>query len=315
MHAQTVTPLTSGTNTSLRGLSVVTDKIIWVSGSHGTIGRSIDNGKTWKWMIVRGFENVDFRDIEAFSETSAVIMGIASPAYILRTDNGGDAWRVTFENKDSTMFLDAIEFWNEQSGVVIGDPIKGHFFIARSFDGGLHWRGIPLENYPKADSGEALFAASGTALRKLDNQEACFVTGGVHSRLFIRDEEIELPIIQGKETTGANSIGIKTNKILIIAGGDYTKPDSTFHNCFITKDAGKTWIAPTISPHGYRSCVEYISKNDWISCGTNGVDYTKDDGNTWTSISNKGFNVCRKAKNGNTVFLAGSNGTIAMLTF
>ena len=43
------------------------------------------------------------------------------------------------------MFLDAMEFWNEQSGIVIGDPIKGRFFITRSFDNGDHWQDIPFE--------------------------------------------------------------------------------------------------------------------------------------------------------------------------
>jgi len=27
------------------------------------------------------------------------------------------------------MFLDAMEFWNEQAGIVIGDPIDGHFSL------------------------------------------------------------------------------------------------------------------------------------------------------------------------------------------
>ena len=42
--AQTVQLLTSGTKTSIRGLSVVDDKTVWVSGSNGTVGRSLDGG-------------------------------------------------------------------------------------------------------------------------------------------------------------------------------------------------------------------------------------------------------------------------------
>ena len=315
LNAQKIAGLTSGTNTSLRGLSVVNDKIIWVSGSNGTIGRSIDSGKTWKWFIVQGFEKTDFRDIEAFDETAAVIMGTASPAYILRTDDGGNSWKVTFEEKDSGMFLDAMDFWNEQSGIVIGDPIHNKFFIARTFDGGMHWRGIPEKNYPEADSGEVCFAASGTNIRKLNNAEACFVSGGLRSRLFIRDQRIDLPIIQGKETTGANSIAVKNNQILITVGGDYTKPESTLGNCAISKDIGKTWMMPIITPHGYRSCVEYLGGTKWICCGTNGVDYTTDDGNKWVWIDKDGFNVCRKAKDGKSVFLAGNNGNITKFIF
>ena len=43
----TVEVLTSGTKTSIRGLSVVNDMVVWASGSKGTIGKSTDGGKTW----------------------------------------------------------------------------------------------------------------------------------------------------------------------------------------------------------------------------------------------------------------------------
>ena len=86
--AQTVKLFNSGSKASLRGLSVVTDNIIWVSGSDGTVGRSLDGGNSWNWTIVKGFEKTDFRDIEAFDKNTAIIMGIADPAYILKTIEG-----------------------------------------------------------------------------------------------------------------------------------------------------------------------------------------------------------------------------------
>ena len=315
VFSQKIQVLKTESTSSFRGLSVVNDKAVWVSGSNGTIGRSLDGGNSWKWMQVKGFEKTDFRDIEAFSETTAVIMGIGEPAYILRTIDGGNTWKVVLENKTKGMFLDAMEFWNEQSGIVIGDPINGKFFIARTFDGGNTWREIPEHNLPKADSGEACFASSGTNIRALANDEACFVSGGLRSRLFIRNTKIDLPVLQGTESSGANSIGIKNKKTLIVVGGDFTKPDSTFKNCFITFNAGKSWSAPKISPHGYRSCVEFLGKKNWISCGINGVDYSADNGITWYWISEQGFNVCRVAKNGRSVFLAGAKGKIGKLVF
>ncbi|MEO6704217.1 MAG: oxidoreductase, partial [Ginsengibacter sp.] len=242
-----------------------------------------------------------------------IIMGIGEPAYILRTTNGGEKWEVVYENKAKGMFLDAMEFWNDQSGIVIGDPINNRFYIARTFDGGKTWQDIPEKNRPMADSGEACFASSGTNIRKLNKAEAVFISGGTSSHIFIRDKKIPIPIIQGKPSTGANSIAVKNNKTMIVVGGDYTLKNDTAKNCAISKDGGLTWNLPEIFPHGYRSCVEYIKKNIWIACGLNGVDISSDDGRTWKLISNESFHVCRKAKKGKAVYFAGSNGTIGKL--
>lgn len=55
--------LNTQTNTSIRGLSVVSDSVAWVSGSNGFIGKTIDGGKVWKWTKPAGYEKLDFRDI------------------------------------------------------------------------------------------------------------------------------------------------------------------------------------------------------------------------------------------------------------
>lgn len=313
--------LTSGIKTSLRGLSVVNDNVVWVSGSDGTVGKSTNGGKNWKWFSVKGFEKKDFRDIEAFDATTAVIICVDEPAYILKTNDGGETWKVVYENKTKGMFLDAMEFWNEQSGIVVGDPINGRFFVVRSFDGGSSWRDVPFDNRPIADSGEACFAASGTNVRALDRDEAVFVSGGTKSRIFIRDKSFVLPIIQGKETTGANSISVYDDnnrnggKRMIVVGGDFNVDSSMEKNCFFSDDGGRTWAAPKIPPHGYRSCVEFLSKKIILTCGLNGIDYSSDGGKTFTWISKEGFHVCRIAKLGVTVFLAGNNGKIGKLVW
>ncbi|HSU29413.1 MAG TPA: hypothetical protein VLJ68_13595 [Chitinophagaceae bacterium] len=311
--------LTSGTNTSIRGLSVVNDNVIWVSGSHGTVGKSTNGGRTWKWISVKGFEENDFRDIEAFDAATAIIMAVSEPAYMLKTIDGGETWKVVYENKTKGIFLDAMEFWNEQAGIVVGDPIDGRFFITRSFDGGSTWQDIPMEKRPRADSAEGCFAASGTNLRTLDLDEAVFVSGGIRSRLFIRDVVKNLPVIQGKETTGANSIAVWDHKSknggkrMIIVGGDFKADSSRVKNCYISSNRGKTWTAAANPPHGYRSCVEYFSRTDLFCCGLNGVDFSWDGGRTWRWISKESFHVVRKAKSGTAVYMAGTNGKIGKI--
>lgn len=333
--------LTSKPHVSLRGLSVVSDKVIWVSGSSGTVGRSIDGGQTWTWTTVPGYEKRDFRDIEAFDETTAIIMAIAEPAQLLKTTDGGQTWRVVYENDTPGMFLDAMDFWNLEAGIVVGDPVHGRFFEAHTIDSGNTWQDIPFQQLPLADSGEGCFASSGTNIRSLNHAprpaglgsagpgstgpgpaiSACFISGGPNSRLFINNKTIDLPILQGTTSTGANSIAVKdANKPigslqLIVVGGDFTKDTVTEKNCFLTNDGGQTWTRPTTPPHGYRSCVEYIGPHSVLACGTSGVDLSTDNGMNWQLLTTTGFHACRKAKKGHAVFLAGSGGRIARFIF
>lgn len=312
--------LSEGTKTSLRGLSVINDNVVWVSGSNGMVGRSSNGGKNWKWMTVKGFEKTEFRDIEAFDANTAIIMGIAEPAYILKTQDGGDTWKVVYENKTKGMFLDAMDFYSGQEGIVVGDPVGGRVFLASTSDGGETWKDWE-DHRPAADSGEAFFAASGSNIRLYENGRYLLASGGKRSRLFSNNGVIDLPLLQGKESTGANSLDVyesanrKPTKLMVVTGGDFTNDSLTDRNCFYSTDGGRSWKAPKEPPHGYRSCVEYLSKDDLLSCGLNGVDYSSNGGKNWQLIAQEGFNVCKIARLGTAVFLAGNNGKIAKLVW
>ena len=99
LKAQHIELLEQGKPTSIRGLSVVDDKVAWVSGSSGTISTTTDGGKNWNWQQVKGFEKADFRDIEAFSDKEAIIMSSGTPALILKTTDGGATWKVNLPER------------------------------------------------------------------------------------------------------------------------------------------------------------------------------------------------------------------------
>jgi photosystem II stability/assembly factor-like uncharacterized protein len=321
MKLPKVEVLHSGIKTSLRGLSVVNNNVIWVSGSNGMVGKSTNAGKNWRWMTVKGFEKNDFRDIEAFDANTAVIMAVDEPAYLLKTTDGGDSWKIVYENKTKGMFLDAMEFRDVLNGVVIGDPVDGRFFIANTTDGGESWNELPAEQRPKTDSGEACFASSGTNIRYLYNKSVVFISGGKNSRLFYNYLPIDVPLTKGKETAGGNSVAVfdnykqtKANKIAVV-GGDFTADSLKENNCFYSNDGGKHWLRPKTPPNGYRSCVDFLNKETLVSCGLNGVDYSFDGGRNWFLISTESFHACRYAKFGNTVYLSGNNGKIGKLVW
>jgi photosystem II stability/assembly factor-like uncharacterized protein len=309
LFGQHVSILHKGNKVSLRGLSVVSDDVIWVSGSSGSVAKSLDSGKTWQWFTVKGFEKTDFRDIEAFDKNTAIIMAIDSPAYILKTIDGGENWKVVFENHTSGMFLDAMDFYDNNNGVVIGDPINNLFFIARTKNSGSSWQ-IDSTNKLSTSSGEACFASSGTNIVMLNSKKYIVVSGGKSSNLFYKKRKINLPLLQGKESTGANSIAVKSKVNFIVVGGDFTQKDSVVFNCAITYNGGKTWHFSDAPPIGYRSCISFIKNNIWVTCGLNGVDISTNNGKTFKQVSNESFHVCKKSKSGKSVFFAGSNGKI-----
>ncbi|MFN0082519.1 MAG: WD40/YVTN/BNR-like repeat-containing protein [Ferruginibacter sp.] len=313
VKAQAINILTSGTKTSLRGLSVVSDKIIWASGSNGKVAHTSNAGATWDWITVKDFEKRDFRDIEAFNDSTAIIMAVDEPAFILKTSDAGKSWKIVYSNFDKGMFLDAMDFNDDKSGIVVGDPLIGKFFIAYTKDGGETWQEEKKENRPLADTGEACFASSGTNIRLLKNNKKVFISGGKFGHFFYHKRKKNLPLIDGQESTGANSVAFKNNKKFIVVGGDFNTKDGKEKNCFITNNAGRSWYAPIEPPLGYRSCIEFIKDKTWITCGLNGVDITLNDGKNFKALSTENFHVCRLAKKGKSIFFAGSSGRIAVL--
>jgi hypothetical protein len=98
-----------------------------------------------------------------------------------------------------------------------------------------------------------------------------------------------------------------------IVGGDFSNDTLQKGNSLLINLYPFSQKTPIVPPHGYRSCVEYLSQNRLICCGKSGVDISNDGGMRWSLISDKSFHVCRKSKNGNAVFLAGPNGSIGLL--
>jgi hypothetical protein len=311
-HTQTIREICNKPEISLRGLSVVNDSVFWVSGSKGTVGRSTNGGKLIEWIQVPDHTKRDFRDIEAFDDNTAIVMAIDTPAVILKTNDGGKNWKKVFEDKRADMFLDAIYFSDHKNGIVVGDPVDNHFFMATTKDGGEYWKVLSKNKTALAEKGEALFAASGSNI-VLIKLQPYFISGGIKTNLIQGHRKILLPLIMNKSSAGANSLAMAEDGRIIIVGGDYLTDTISTGNCIISDDYGKHFIQPQTNPFGYKSCVAYAGNRNWISCGTSGIDISNDHGIHWTHISDQSFYNVQKARKGNRIYLTGSNGRIAEL--
>jgi photosystem II stability/assembly factor-like uncharacterized protein len=285
------------TEENFRGLCVVSPKVAWVSGTKGTYARTTDAGKTWAVGTVPDAEKLDFRDVEAFGETTAYLLsaGQGEESRIYKTTDSGKTWTLQFKNADPEAFFDAIAFWDDKNGIALSDPVKGQFQLIVTDDGGTNWKRLPGKNLPPALPNEGAFAASGTCLITQGENDVWFCTGGAKAaRVFHSSDRgqnwtvSETPIVAGIESAGIFSIAFRDRDHGMIVGGDYRKPNDTGATAAITSDGGKTWTGID-KPFPFRSAVAW-AKDRWVAVGTSGSHVSEDNGATWKLLDRENYN-------------------------
>jgi photosystem II stability/assembly factor-like uncharacterized protein len=308
---------TIDTKSDFRGLCVVSPKVAWVGGTKGTFGRTTDGGKTWSVGTVPGAEKLDFRDVEAFGETTAYLLsaGQGEASRIYKTVDAGKSWALQFKSADPESFFDAIAFWDDKNGMALGDPVKGQFQLIATDDGGANWKPLPAKNLPPALPNEGAFAASGTCLVTHGEKDVWFGTGGAKAaRVFHSTDRgqnwtvSETPILAGVESAGIFSIAFRDATNGMIVGGDYRIPNDVGATAAITTDGGKTWtLLDNRLP--FRSAVAWANDR-WIAVGTSGSDVSLDNGALWKQLDRGNYNCVGFAQNGEG-WAAGPKGRIA----
>lgn len=310
----------TGTTASFRGLSVVDDKTFWAAGTDGTVCRSINEGASTECKTIESCEQCDFRSVYAFDQKKAIVANAGSPAIIFITLDGGNTWKTVYENKHPDAFFDGIGFWNQNDGIIYGDPINGKMLLLKTSDGGLTWQELPDASRPQLFAGEASYAASGTGIKCMGSNTVIVATGGLKSRLIISEDKgiswrfIATPVIQESASTGIFSFDFLNDRIGIIAGGDYKAQQQTTNHVFYTINGGEKWVKPVQATRGYRECVQYITASKILAAGPSGIDESSDGGMNWYPFSDaRDYHTLRKARNGTNVFIAGSNGKLGMI--
>tara|TARA_Y100000782_G_scaffold39459_1_gene43970 strand:- start:2458 stop:3471 length:1014 start_codon:yes stop_codon:yes gene_type:complete len=309
--------LDSRVESSFRGLSVVNQKVVWVSGTGGTVLRTIDGGKNWENISVPNMEKIDFRDVEGFNKNTAIVMGIASPARFYKTTDRGQNWKLVYFDDREGVFFDGMSFWNKNDGIAFSDPVDGQHLLIRTTDGGDTWHEIPKEGFPHKLNPEFGFAASGTGIPVQGRKTVWLGMGGVKSRVFKSEDGgmnwsvAETPVVHGGQSTGIYSVAFKNKKVGISVGGDYTN-QSIKNTMAYTNDGGATWHLPEKQTHQYRECVAHYRGNIFFAVGPSGFDMTTDNGKNWHphywEVNN--LTAVAFAKRSNVGFAVGKGGQI-----
>jgi photosystem II stability/assembly factor-like uncharacterized protein len=167
----------TGSDARLRGVSAVSAKTAWTSGSLGTVLRTVDGGATWQSVGPAGTSGLQFRDIEAFDADHAVILSIGngSDSRVYVTSDAGQHWTLAFTNDNADAFYDCMTFFDSRRGLALSDPVDGRFRIIATSDGGRSWH-VVASTMPAALPGEFAFAASGQCLVTDHGRRAWFGT-------------------------------------------------------------------------------------------------------------------------------------------
>jgi len=286
----------SNTTAGLRGLSVVSPRVAWASGTNGTFLKTTDGGEHWRSAVVPSAEGLDFRDVEAFDENRAYLLasGEGENSRVYKTIDGGNHWTLLFTNRDGAGFFDAMAFWDESHGILVGDPVDGQLVVFTTADAGRSWQ---RQKTPEALAGEGAFAASGTCLVVRGAGDAWFATGGPGGARVFRTRDrgrtwrVAKTRLGGTKTAGIFSLAFADKRNGIAVGGDYQKPNATERTLAFTHSGGKKWIAAAKSALSYRSGVAFAGGKLVIAVGSAGSDISRDGGVTWEHFSDTSLNA------------------------
>jgi photosystem II stability/assembly factor-like uncharacterized protein len=321
---------TSGVTSRLRGVSAVSEKVAWASGSGATVLRTEDGGATWVKQVVDGDPSaarLDFRDIDAIDAKTAYALSIGSgpSSRIYTTTDGGKIWSLQFKNEDPKGFYDAMSFWDASHGLVIGDSIDGHFQILLTENGGALWTKVPDNMLPPALKNEGAFAGSGTNIAVFGSHAWIGTGAGPKCRIIHTPDRgrtwsvVDTPIA-ASASAGIFSVAFRDTLDGVVVGGDYSKEKEAVDNLAITSDGGKTWTL--IKEHGlsgFRSAVQYVpgTAMSLVAVGPLGSDTSDDDGKTWTPLAIPppllGFDTLSFAPRTRAAWASGNRGVIARL--
>jgi len=319
--------LETGSDAQFRGLAPVSRHVAWVSGTEGTVLRTVDGGRHWKDVSPGGDTgDLEFRDIEAWDDQNAVILSIGTggDSRIYRTSNGGRTWTQGFRNHSEDAFYDCLGFWDRRHGLAMSDPVHGKFRTLVTSDGGRSWKKQPTAGMPPALDGEFGFAASGTCLVTAGDSDAWIASGGAAARVFHTTDRglswtvTDTPVVRS-DAGGIFSLAVRDPRTLVAVGGDFEKPNKSAHTSAYSDDGGTTWTAGG-DLDGYRSGSAFLPRtaltgtpsNGVIAVGPTGTNVSLDGGVTWKRVRHGAFDSVECTGDG-ACWASGPDGRVGLL--
>lgn len=309
-----------GTEALLQAISIVDENTVWLSGHNATFVRTSDGGASWDVFKHPTGDSLQFRDVHAFDANNIVLMsaGPGPQSRIFKVKDGKD-WTETFVMPDSLGFLDCISFWDDQRGVAYGDAIDKFPYILLTQDGGQSWSRVDGSRLPRAGSGEGGFAASGSCVTTGENGAAWIATGAGGTARILRTEDygktwrtFYSPIVTG-DAAGHTAVSFYDNLNGFATGGDLAISDAYTANCIYTTDGGEKWsVVAQPKTKGAFYGGAYTNEIT-LACGPNGMDYSLDNGKSWTQLDTANYWAVSMHSSG-TGWASGKGGRVVRIS-
>jgi len=317
-----------------RQISIVDNEVVWVNGANPSAisvqkwSRSEDSGLTWEEGIINlGNAALQVSSIYALSAEKAYVSAFSNDVItsggVWVTTDGGLTWTQQTSalfNTPLESFPNFIHFFDNDNGIVAGDPENSYFEIYTTTDGGQNWTRVPSQNMPAINNEEYGYSL------KFEARDNSVWFGTNKGRLFKSDDRglnwvaHQTPLSDFSSGTIAGDFAFKnSNDGLLI---------SSTWSIWKTTDGGANWTLMTNSTND-QSCFNYdiervpgttdayFAWGEKLANGERSSTYSLNGGAFWDDLCNNIPNVIPiqvKFKSSTTGFCIGNELPTSIVT-
>ncbi len=262
---------------------IVSNMKISSTSNFSIINKVTSTGITTSYLMTDAFMAVHAFDINHFIIGTATD-DIVGRSTIRKTTNGGNSWTVK-DISTITNFVNYIHFYDDNNGIILGDPVNNIWGIAKTTDGGNTWNRI--DGIPDPLANEDGLVGSG----QFNGDQIWF--GTTHGRIFYSKD-------QGN-TWSVQNVG-DSKPVVLVSFIDESRGIAVYHNSLeqitseatlmITNDGGQTWMQSQTDVSGDDFYPVYCfspagSNNQYFLSKSGRVSVSNDNGNTFRPVLTK----------------------------
>lgn len=286
-------------------IDAVDEMVAWSIARDGSGGqanyrifnKTKDGGATWSSGSVTTLGGTAFSMIDGLNKDTAFIAMYGTGATgnkILKTVNGGTSWASVKTAAGSESFFNVVHFFNDNDGLVMGDPQAGYFEIYLTANGGTNWTRVASSAIPTPLAGEygitGLCTAVGNTFWFTTNKGRVYKSTDKGATWSV------VTFYSGTYTTNAD-IAFDEGALngIIQTGLSDASSNPMGNKMYSTTNGGTNWteITSTYTGNFYTSGISSVpgQANTFISVGADfetplmGASKTIDGGLTWNEIA------------------------------